>query len=107
MIIFKPMREINLISASLAFATTLIFHFPLVAAQEDLSARRLYSEKARSRAYDGGIDEQSLVVQQNLSEPRTDGSELVLQKKILGSGEDQSGGESAPAGSNDETSSGF
>jgi hypothetical protein len=74
--------------------------------QEDLQLKKQISEKARARAYDGGIDEQPIVVQQNLTEPRTDGSEYILQKKILsdtGTGEDSG----TPVESSDETSSGF
>lgn len=41
------------------------------------------SDKARTRQYDGGMDEQPLTVQQILAEPRTDGSESLMQKKIL------------------------
>lgn len=69
-------------------------------ANEELKNRESISEKARARLYDGGLDEQPLTVQQSLIEPRTDGSEALLQKKILNSDEDASE-------SNDETSSGF
>ncbi|MGE3975149.1 MAG: hypothetical protein AB7F59_11550 [Bdellovibrionales bacterium] len=75
---------------------------------EDLQLKKQMSEKARAKAYDGGGDEQPLVVQQNLTEPRTDGSEYTLQRKILNTPEKAAGGEeSAPTENNDETSSGF
>jgi hypothetical protein len=72
-----------------------------VAAVEDPKSREAISEKARGRLYDGGADEQPLVVQPSLVEPRSDGSETSLQRKLLNSEE---GGEAEAV---DETSSGF
>jgi hypothetical protein len=69
---------------------------------EELKARESVSEKARARMYEGGADEQPLIVQQTLVEPRAEGSESAIQKKLLNS-EDGEGTEP----SNDETSSGF
>lgn len=72
------------------------------APNEDLKTREGVSEKARARLYEGGADEQSLVVQQSLVEPRAEGSESVMQKKLLNNSEDGEGTEPS-----DETSSGF
>ena len=54
---------------------------------DDSQQRKNYSEKARMRAYDGGIDEQPLTVQTILLEPRVDGSEYVLQRRVLNDSE--------------------
>jgi hypothetical protein len=74
------------------------------AATDDTKVRDQMSERARARLYDGGLDEQPLTVQPLLTEPKTDGSEYVIQKKVLNS--EPSGGDSESPAS-DETSSGF
>ncbi len=81
-----------------------LFTVPAMAAPntDELKARESVSERARARMYEGGADEQPLVVQQTLVEPRAEGSESAIQKKLLNS-EDGEGTEP----SNDETSSGF
>jgi len=59
-------------------------------------------EKARARAYDGGVDEQPITVQARLNEPKTDGTEQSILKKY------QTTIEAPPEEEpSDETSSGF
>lgn len=89
------------LSFLLVFASISTF---AAANNDELKARESVSEKARARMYEGGADEQPLIVQQTLVEPRAEGSESAIQKKIMNS-EDGEGTEPAP--SNDETSSGF
>ena len=85
---------------SLAFAVIFASIAAFAGPHEDLKARENVSEKARARLYEGGADEQPLVVQQSLVEPRADGSESMMQKKL-----NSEGGEATE--STDETTSGF
>lgn len=92
----------SLLTGSLLVGILLSSHWsPCQASNEDQKVRESISEKARARLYDGGADEQPLVVQQTLTEPRADGSESALQKKLLNSPD----GEGAVI--EDETTSGF
>jgi len=79
---------------------TLILTPPASRASDDIKVLEDISEKARARLYDGGADEQPLVVQQSLSEPRADGSESSMQKQLLDETDTESN-------SVDETTSGF
>ncbi len=77
----------------------ILFVWPALAATEDPKNRDVLSDKARARLYDGGMDEQPLVVQQGLVEPRTDGSESLLQRKLLNNDDTESAEPSAPSNS--------
>lgn len=60
------------------FALVFLFSSSLFAA---VTTEDAIMEKARARAYDGGVDEQPMTVQPRLNEPKTDGTEQTILKK--------------------------